>query len=126
MIDEKKLIHALLHDDGIEFRMDFKRKTDEEILHSLREFTAKLKAGIVDLINAQPKEEEWISTKEQTPPIFESVLMYVPGDSPFPVVHEGYLTGDDIWMSLYTEAYTMDEVPMWKPMPKPPKDGGGR
>lgn len=82
MIDEKKLIHALIHDDGICFQMDFNTDTEETTLHSLREFAAKLKEGIVDLINAQPKEEEWISAKEKTPTIFESVLIYTPGDSP--------------------------------------------
>ena len=55
MIDEKKLIEDLLHNDGIEFQMDFKCSTDEEILHSIQEFSDKLKEGIVNLINAQPK-----------------------------------------------------------------------
>lgn len=125
MIDEKKLIEDLLHNDGIEFQMDFKCSTDEETLHSIQQFADKLKEGIVNLINAQPKLESWINPKEQPPNHFESVLIHVPGDHPLPTVHEGYLTPDEIFMSVYGEAYTMDEVPMWKLMPTPPKDGGG-
>lgn len=72
----------------------------------------------------------WIRTADEPPGMFVSVLMYVPGDSPLPTVHEGYLTGDDIWISCYGEAYTMDEVPFYMPMPEPPipeqpKVGGG-
>ena len=55
MIDEKKLIEDLLHNDGIEIHMDFKCSTKEETCHSLQQFIDKFKEGIVNLINAQPK-----------------------------------------------------------------------
>lgn len=122
MIDEKKLIADLLHDDGINFEMEFDTSSEESILNGLREFTKKLKEGFVDLINAQPSFG-WISAKDRLPTPFESVLLNIPCDSPFPTVHEGYFNGADVWMSLYGEAYTMEEVPFWMPMPEPPKDG---
>ena len=65
----------------------------------------------------------WISTADRLPNPFESVLMHTPEDSPLPVVHEGYLTCNEIWMSLYREAYTLSEVTHWMPMPEPPKEG---
>ena len=127
MIDEKKLIEDLWNNDGIEFQMDFKCRTDEEVLHSVQEFASNMKEGIVNLINAQPKiGGGWIRTADELPGMFVSVLMYVPGDNPLPTVHEGYLTGENIWLSLYREAYTMDEVPFWMPMPEPPKEGEDR
>lgn len=68
--------------------------------------------------------DKWIRTEEQLPTRFESVLMHTPEDSPLPTVHEGYLTHDDIWFSIYGEAYTLHEVTHWMPMPKPPKKEG--
>lgn len=126
MIDEKKLIHDLIHDDGIYFRMKFVKGTEDEILHSLNEFKDKMKEGFANLINRQPRVScgGWIRTADELPGMFVSVLMYIPGDHPLPVVHEGYLNKENIWFSLFHEAsYTMDEVPFWMPMPEPPKDG---
>lgn len=125
MIDEKKLIEDLLHNDGIKFTAKLHDFTPEGVGSFLQEFIDKMKQGFINLINAQPQEESWINPTEQPPNFFESVLIHVPGDQPFPTVHEGYLTPAKIWVSLYGETYTMDEVPFWKPMPKPPKVGGG-
>lgn len=122
MIDEKKLIDDLLHNDGMRFEVKIKDYTPEALGNAFQEFINKMKEGTVALIHAQPSFG-WISAKEQLPNFFESVLINIPGDSPFPTVHEGYLTNDNIWMSLYGEAYTMDEVPFWMPMPEAPKDG---
>lgn len=125
MIDEKKLIEALIHDDGMDFSIRLKHDfSPENICNTFQEFANKMKEGFVNLINAQPKISGvggWIRTADEPPGMFVSVLMYVPGDSPLPTVHEGYLTGENIWISLYGEAYTMDEVPFYMPMPEPPK-----
>lgn len=67
---------------------------------------------------------EWIRTEDRLPERFVSVLMHTPEDSPLPVVHEGYLTHDDIWLSIYGEGYTLQEVTHWMPMPNPPKKEG--
>lgn len=125
MIDEKKLIEALLQDDGMNFAVKLHDFTPEGVGTFLVEFTNNMKRGFINLINAQPKEECWINPTEQPPNFFESVLIHVPGDQPLPTVHEGYLSPEKIWNSLYGESYTMDEVPFWKPMPKPPEAGGG-
>ncbi len=126
MIDEKKLIEDLLNHDGIEFTVKLHDFTPEGVGGFLNEFIGKMKEGFVNLINLQPRVScgGWIRTQDEQPGMYVSVLMYVPGDNPLPVVHEGYLTGDNIWISIYGEAYTMDEVPYWMPMPEPPKDGG--
>lgn len=128
MIDEKKLIEDLLHNDGIDFIVNLQNLTPEGLFNCFQEFANKMKEGFVNLINAQPRVScgGWIRTADECPGMFVSVLMYVPGDSPLPTVHEGYLTGDDIWISVYGEAYTMGEVPFWMPMPEPPKAGEGR
>lgn len=126
MIDEKKLIEALIHDDGMDFTVTLPNShSPQAICNTFQEFANKMKEGFVNLINMQPRVSVggWIRTADEQPGMFVSVLMYVPGDNPLPVVHEGYLTGDNIWISLYREAYTMDEVPYWMPMPEPPKDG---
>lgn len=128
MIDEKKLIEALIYNDGIDFTVTLSHDRSPEVLcNTFQEFANKMKEGFANLINMQPRVSGggWIKTADELPGMFVSVLMYVPGDHPLPVVHEGYLTGENIWISLYREAYTMDEVPYWMPMPEPPKDGGG-
>lgn len=128
MIDEKLLIEKLLHDDGMDFTVTLSHDhSPESICKTFQEFADKMKEGFVNLINAQPKVSGcgWIRTADELPGMFVSVLMYVPGNDPLPTVCEGYLTGDNIWISLYREAYTMDEVPMWMPMPEPPEVGGG-
>lgn len=136
MIDEKKLIEDLIHNDGIEFNVRFDASTPEACANSAQQLVDKLKQGVVNLINRQPRfflcgdftmhKEQWISAKEQQPQNFVSVIINTPGDYPLPTVHEGYLTPDGIWITIYGEAYTMEEVPFWMPMPTPPKVGEGR
>lgn len=127
MIDEKKLIEALNNDDGMDFTVTLDGYSPKDVCNAFQNFTNKMKEGFVNLINMQPRVSAggWIRTAGEQPGMFVSVLMYVPGDHPLPVVHEGYLTGDNIWVSVYGEPYTIDEVPLWMPMPEPPKVGGG-
>jgi hypothetical protein len=127
MIDEKKLIEALNNDDGMDLTVTFDGYSPKDVCNAFQNFTNKMKEGFVNLINMQPRVSAggWIRTADEQPGMFVSVLMYVPGDHPLPVVHEGYLTGDNIWVSVYGEPYTIDEVPLWMPMPEPPKVGGG-
>lgn len=132
MIDEKKLIEDLIHNDGIEFNVRFDASTPEACANSAQQLVDKLKQGVVNLINRQPKilivptEEQWINPKEEEPQNFVSVIINTPGDYPLPTVHEGYLTPDGIWITTYGEAYTMEEVTFWMPMPTPPKVGEGQ
>ena len=129
MIDEKKLIEDLLHNDGIQFNIRFDASTPEACGKSAQELVNKMKSGIVDLIKRQPliwyDSKRWFNTKEEHPQNFVSVIINTPGDYPLPTVHEGYMTPEGIWITTYGEAYTMDEVPFWMPMPNPPKVGGG-
>lgn len=61
----------------------------------------------------------WKSPKSSPPKDFVSVLCYVPGDAPFPQVHEGYRAEDGVWM---VGGYVRDpgEVHAWADMPEPP------
>lgn len=130
MIDEKKLIEDLIHNDGIEFNVRFDASTPEACANSAQQLVDKLKDGVVNLINRQPKilciSRRWYNAKEEQPQNFVSVIINTPGDYPLPTVHEGYLTPEGIWITIYGEAYTMEEVPFWMPMPVPPKGGEGR
>ncbi len=123
MIDENKLIEALKNNDGLDFEVPLNALTVPEVTKTTQAIIDKMKECFINLINAQPKEGEWISTEERLPNPFESVLINIPGDSPLPTVREGYLIPEEIWISPhFNEAYTMGEVPFWKPMPKPPKE----
>lgn len=122
MIDEKKLIYDLLHDDGIRFEVNVDTSSPESIVQGFQEFMEKLKEGFVDLINAQPSFG-WISTKDRLPEPFTSVLVNIPCHAPMPTVYEGFFVSADEWMTCCGDSYTMDEVPFWMPMPEAPKDG---
>lgn len=122
MIDEKKLIDDLMHNDGIKFEVKLAGVTPEALGNAFQEFINKMKEGFVDLIKSQPSFG-WISAKEQLPKPFISVIINIPCDSPLPTVNEGYYNGDGNWLTIYGDMYTMEEVPFWMPMPEPPKDG---
>lgn len=64
---------------------------------------------------------EWISVKDRLPEPFESVLCYMPGETPFPTVREGFLTRDGIWFSAWFRRED-GEVEYWAEMPEPPKE----
>lgn len=123
MIDEKKLIEALKNrDERMDFSVPLNELTIPEVTKAVQAIVDKMLEGFINLTNAQPKVGGgWINSNERLPNPFESVLMCIPEDAPLPIVHEGYLTNEDIWVSLYHEAYTLDEVPFWMPMPEPPK-----
>lgn len=123
MIDEKKLIEDLSNSDITSFNMNFKTGSEKEILESLQEFADKMNKGFLNLIQAQPPVQNWISTAERLPEPFHPVLIHAPGDSPLPTVSEGYLTTDEFWISLYNEPYTMEEIKHWMPLPAPPDIG---
>lgn len=122
MIDEKKLINDLWNNDNSDFTVRLCGYTPEAIGNAFQEFTNKMKEGFTNLINEQPSWN-WIRTQDEQPGMFISVLMYVPGNEPLPMVHEGYLTGEGIWKSLYGDEYAFWDVPFWMHMPEPPKDG---
>ena len=121
MIDEKKLIDDLLHNDGMEFEVILSDFTPEAIANAFQEFSNKMKEGIVALIKAQPSFG-WISVNELLPPPFLSVLVQMPGEKPFPTVREGFISNDGIWHSALYDREP-GEVTHWRMMPEPPKDG---
>lgn len=64
--------------------------------------------------------QEWIPVTERFPEPFVSVLAHMPGEKPFPTVHEGFISNDGIWQS---EMFRREpgEVTHWQPMPQPPE-----
>ncbi|MBC8612093.1 DUF551 domain-containing protein [Massilimaliae timonensis] len=65
---------------------------------------------------------EWISVKDRLPEPFISVLCYMPGEQPFPTVHEGFVSNNGIWHSNYFNREP-GEVTHWMPLPQPPEEG---
>ena len=64
--------------------------------------------------------QEWISVNDRLPEPFVSVLAHMPGEEPFPTVHEGFISNDGIWQSAMFRREP-GEVTHWQPMPQPPK-----
>ena len=64
--------------------------------------------------------QEWISVDDRLPEPFVSVLVHMPGEKPFPTVHEGFISNDGIWQSAMFRREP-GEVTHWQPMPQPPK-----
>lgn len=65
---------------------------------------------------------EWISVNDGLPEPFISVLCYMPGEQPFPTVHEGFVSNNGIWHSNYFNREP-GEVTHWMPLPQPPEEG---
>lgn len=63
---------------------------------------------------------EWISVEDVLPPPFESVLVCMPGESPLPMIHEGFISKEGVW---YANHFVRegDEITHWQPMPEPPE-----
>jgi hypothetical protein len=49
-----------------------------------------------------------------------SVLVYMPGETPCPTVHEGYISKDGVWTSCMFSREP-GEVTHWAEMLKPPE-----
>ena len=64
----------------------------------------------------------WISVAERLPQNYVSVLVYLPGESPFPTVHEAYIGEDGEWHSAVVYGVEDADVTHWMPLPKPPKE----
>ena len=80
------------------------------IIQDLRRENAELRARV-------PK---WISVNDRLPEPFVSVLVHMPGEKPFPTVHEGFISNDGIWQSAMIRREP-GEVTHWQPIPQPPK-----
>ena len=80
------------------------------IIQDLRRENAELRARV----------QEWISVDDRLPEPFVSVLVHMPGEKPFPTVHEGFISKDGIWQSAMFRREP-GEVTHWQPMPQPPK-----
>ncbi len=64
---------------------------------------------------------DWINVNRMTPKPFVSVLCRIPGEKPFPTVHEGYISDDGIWVA-YGFKREPGEVTHWADMPTYPGD----
>lgn len=80
----------------------------------------KIKRIADHLISNGVTVQEWISVDDRLPKPFVSVLVQMPGEKPFPTVHEGFISNNGIWQS---EMFRREpgEVTHWMQMPKLPK-----
>ena len=117
MIDEKKLIDDLLHNDGIEFEVQIADFTPEGFKNAFQEFTNKMKEGIVALINAQPSFG-WISVNERLPKEQQEVLVCADsGETQETAIWTGFR-----WNVTWNHQEIIN-VTHWMPLPESPKDG---
>ena len=83
-------------------------------------FEEKIKNIADHLISNGVTVQEWVSVDDRLPEPFVSVLVHMPGEEPFPTVHEGFISNDGIWQSAMFRREP-GEVTHWQPMPQPPK-----
>lgn len=125
MIDEKKLIDDLIHNDGMEFEVKIEDYTPEALANAFQEFINKMKEGFIDLINAQPSFG-WISTEERLPEQDGHYLCNFRfgyhSDMTFTRVLDYYAT-DAVPHFQHTLGDTTMKVTHWMPLPQPPKGG---
>ena len=119
MIDETLLIEKFSSSDGIEFKMNFKTGSKEEIIESLQEFADKLREGVLNLIKSQPKVGEWIPCSERLPE--EEHSMYWTTHEDGSVVQHGWSERHGFiynW-ELGEKRARMGTVIAWMPIFKP-------
>ena len=137
MIDEKKLIEDMLNNDGIDFRMDFNTDTEESVLESLREFVDKFRQGMIELVQKQPKVDEWIpfevteaDEEDREAYGFEQMLRgkLPEEDEEILVTYSNGHVGEDVFLRDGYECYldsgaefVVDAV-AWMSLPKPYKE----
>lgn len=73
---------------------------------------------------AAMERTRWIPCSEKLPDAFVSVLVEMPGEEPFPIVREGYISDDGTWVAGNFKREP-GEITRWRPMPAPPKGGDG-
>ena len=116
VIDEKKLIDDLLHNDGMKFEVKIADYTPEALGNAFQEFITKMKEGFIDLIKSQPSFG-WISVNERLPEYEEPVMGWDAEMRDMGIVNFIYGQFFDIIDMSKTN------VTHWMPLPKPPKDG---
>lgn len=69
----------------------------------------------------EQEQRRWIPVTERLPQNYTSVLVYLPGESPFPTVHEAYIGCDGEWHCSIVYGIENEDVTHWMPLPEPPK-----
>ena len=100
--------------------MDVREKLVELIAETIELYPSEREELADGLIAHGVTVQEWIPVTEMLPEPFISVLVHMPGEEPFPTVHEGFISNDGIWQSAMFRREP-GEVTYWQPMPQPPK-----
>lgn len=68
-------------------------------------------------------ESGWV-TDPTLPDEYQPVLVWMPGQNPFPQVREGYIVdkGKCWYIPALGERWPLEEIQSWRLMPKPPKE----
>lgn len=138
MIDEKKLIEELLHNDRMNFTVKLHDFTPEGVGVFVREYTDKMKEGFINLINAQPKirfgvdlaqrENAWIPVTERlSEEDGEYITMTNAKGKSKGVLAQNYKTsfvrGQKLRRWYWNYRLSPWNITHWMPMPEPPKEG---
>ena len=100
--------------------MDVREKLLELIAETIELYPSEREELADGLIASGVTVQEWISVDDRLPEPFVSVLVHMPGEEPFPTVHEGFISNDGFWQSAMFRREP-GEVTHWQPMPQPPK-----
>lgn len=66
---------------------------------------------------------EWISVNDRLPKPFLSVLVCIPGKSPLPMIHEGFVNRAGEWITFNCpKVREPGEITHWMPMSLPPDE----
>lgn len=94
-------------------------------VHKMGEYPHVLIKEALDMaIDALREQDErrWIPVAERLPQNYISVLVYIPGETPLPTVHEAYIADDGEWRSFAVYGVENADVTHWMPLPEPPKE----
>lgn len=105
---------------GVTASAEFNETTSDDYKKGFFDFAEALINTLEKISKSDAECSEWISTKEELPPPYESVLVCMPGEAPLPMIHEGFISKEGVWYSNHF-VREADEVTHWRPIPEPPE-----
>ena len=109
MTDYQKLVDILMDETP----------EDSPWFGRVKDLVEKLIANGVTFATDNNVGSKWIPVTERLPKEFVSVLVYIPSESPLPMVKEAYLANG--WWATKMAVLSFEEITHWMEMPEPPK-----
>lgn len=107
---------------GVTASAEFNETTLDDYKKGFFDFAETLINTLEKISKSDAECSEWISTKEELPPPYESVLVCMPGEVPFPMIHEGFINNKGVWYVYASAVRTAAEITHWRPIPEPPEE----